>query len=123
MSVRSLALAALLSVGAVSAVAQVSNSTSGNVLPTVSATAPLITGTTNSADFSNVYGRGAMCQLHQVSSSGTATITYAIQSKGAASGTYDSLLTSSSITAVTDTFIAVYPGMAVASLPTGWTAQ
>lgn len=115
--------AALLVALAVPASAQVSNNDLGSMFPAVAAGTPALLGTTNTLDLANTFGRGVLCQLHQVSSSGTATVTFAIQSKDAASGLYDSLITSSSITTVNDSYIAVYPGMAVSSLPTGWTAQ
>ena len=52
-------------------------------------------GATNSAAQTNSTNKGVLCQLHQLSSSGTATITFAIQSFDAASGVWDSLITSS----------------------------
>jgi hypothetical protein len=88
------------------------------------------TATVNSAAQTNSTNKGALCQLHQLSSSGTATITFAIQSLDAASGVWTSLITSSSITSVTDTQISVYPGGAVAAnvsanvhLPRVWRVQ
>lgn len=81
-------------------------------------------GATNSASQTNATNNGALCQLHQISSSGTATITFAIQSFDAASATWTSLITSSSITSVTDSYIMVHPGTPSAnpSLPTAFTA-
>jgi len=87
-------------------------------------------GATNSATFTNSTDKGVLCQLHQISSSGTATITFAIQSQDAASGVWTSQITSSSITSVTDTQISVYPGGPVTSnvaanihLPRTWRVQ
>lgn len=87
-------------------------------------------GATNSAVFTNSTDKGALCQLHQISSSGTATVTFAIQSQDAASAVWTTLIGSASITSVTDTQISVYPGGPVttnvaanAHLPRTWRVQ
>lgn len=118
-----LVAAGLISVFVLPAFAQVQDNLDlGNLAAAVTSSTPLAAGTTNFTPTPNSQGKGALCQLHQVSSAGSATLTYAIQTQDAASNTWNSLITSSSITAVTDTWLAVYPGMQTSSLPSGWTA-
>jgi hypothetical protein len=93
-------------------------------LPNVSgsATAPLTPGTYQSPDQYNVGGSGVQCTWTETSSSGSPNAIFSIQSKDAASTTYQNLV-SATIGTNAQTTLAVYPGMAVSSLPTGWTAQ
>lgn len=126
MKFRSLLLSAALLLAALPARAQVQENLDLGAI--VGGTGALVTtATVNSAAQTNSTNKGALCQLHQLSSSGTATITFAIQSQDAASQVWTSLITSGSITTVNDTFLLVYPSTngatGQAALPTGWTAQ
>jgi hypothetical protein len=73
--------------------------------------------TTNSAAQTNTTNKGVLCQFHQLSSSGTATTTFAVQSQDAASGVWTQLAISASITSATDAALIVYP------TPTGISGQ
>src|SRR5580704_6543480 len=71
--------------------------------------------TYNSVDLMNSSSKGVMCLYDQISSSGSPSVTFAIQTKDAASGIYDSVLTSSAITNGANTYLSVYPGMQTSS--------
>ena len=80
-------------------------------------------GTYNSPDILNSDSKGVTCLYDQLSSSGSPSVTFSIQSKDASSGIYDALITSSAISNGANTYLSVYPGIAVSSLPSDWSAQ
>lgn len=71
-------------------------------------------GTYNVQPTPNTTGRGVMCQWNQLSSSGTATATFAVQSQDAASGVWNTLTSTGlplTVTSVTNGLIQIYPGI------------
>ena len=79
--------------------------TASQVLSGVGATA-----TQNSADQLNPYGRGVKV-FANVSAIGTGSVTFSIQAKDPASGTYSTILSSAAIVANGMTVLTVYPGL------------
>lgn len=80
-------------------------------------------GTTTTAAQTNLAYKGVACRYVQTAASGSPSTTFSIQSYDAASASWLSLVTSGAITDTTVTEIAVYPGMAVGSLPAAYVAQ
>ena len=85
-------------------------------------TTGLQAGTVNSDPIPNQGDKGVMCTFNPTSSTGSNTTVFSIQAYDAASATWQSLVSSGSLSPPTAATIAVYPGMATASLPSGWTA-
>lgn len=83
--------------------------TASSVLAGVGATA-----SQNSADLLNPYGRGVKVFIN-VTAIGTGSVTFAIQGKDPASGTYYTILASAAIVANGLTVLTVYPGLTAAA--------
>jgi len=79
--------------------------TASQILSGVGATA-----TQNSADQLNPCGRGVKV-FANVSAIGTGSVTFSIQAKDPASGTYSTILSSAAIVANGMTVLTVYPGL------------
>lgn len=83
-------------------------------------TAALITlaaqgaGTVNSADQTNVNGRGLHLTIDITVQGGTPTTTVTIQGKDPVSGKYYTILVSTALAAVATTVLRVYPGLTAA---------
>lgn len=76
-------------------------------------------GLFSSGDLVNSTNKGIQCQFNQRSTSGSPSSVFAILSKDAASGTYDTLI-STTVTNNPNTYLTIYPGMQTSSLPTNW---
>lgn len=82
-------------------------------------------GTVNSASQNNVANLGVVCTFQQTAISGTPSITFAIQGFDAATGTWNTLNTSSTITTSTTNIYTtwVYPGAVAADAPSNGTLK
>lgn len=120
MSIRRIAAAALLLALALpfpAAAQQQDNLNLGAVISVTSQTAATVTGTPTP----NTSDNGAICTLAIAanSSSGSPSITFAIQFQDTVSAAWQSLVTSGAITNQTATSIMVYPGAVATSVPSG----
>jgi hypothetical protein len=72
-------------------------------------------GTVNSADQTNVNGRGMALTIDITVQGGTPTTTVTIQGKDPVSGKYYTILVSTALAAVATTVLRVYPGITAAA--------
>lgn len=87
-------------------------------------------GTTDSADQTNYYGKGAVVGINIAAKSGTIAVTVTIQGKDFASGQYYTVCQSASLTSTGFTSLTAYPGIATtanvacsAPLPLTWRVE
>lgn len=71
--------------------------------------------TNNSGDLLNEHGRGVVVVVNMTVVPGVETVTFTIQGKDEASGTYHTLLASAALDAAGATVLRVYPGLTAAA--------
>lgn len=80
-------------------------------------------GTVNSALQNNVAYNGIICTFNSTSKSASPNATISIQMQDSASATFQSLVTSGTISlTATPTSVVIYPGIQTSSLPSGMVA-
>lgn len=82
-------------------------------------------GTVTSSQLNNLDKTGVVCTFQQSAVSGSPSTTFSIQGYDAATNSYNTLVTSGTITTSTSNIyaLAVHPGIAVSSLPANYVAQ
>ena len=85
------------------------------------------TASINSGDFRNRSNKGARVHIKATAASATPSVVFTVQGKDQLTGDYFDLLASAAVTATGDTFLTIYPAIAVTAnvsastvLPSYW---